>query len=143
MNDKRTPNTLGWINIKDSLPEVKVDEQGGYNGVLAYLKNNPDDGFRYIVSNTEFVRRHPEQFLYWMYLPQAPVGGKDNNARLNGDNWNPVAVLAELERIDCKEAKRLLGEASHRIVRLERALDKLGKDIAVLDEWIQKYPRKR
>ena len=75
MNDKRTPNTTSWVSVEAALPEVKIDKQEKCNGVLVYLRGEPDGGFRYMVSNTEFVRRHPEQFLYWMYLPQAPEGG--------------------------------------------------------------------
>ena len=59
------------------------------------------------------------------------------------DNWNSVGVIAQIEQIDEVEAKRLLVEACHRIARLEKAIDKLGKDIEILDEWIQSYPRKR
>ena len=65
---------LEWTNVKEALPEVKIDK-GNYNGVLAYLKEGPEGGFQYIVSNTAFVRKHPELFLYWMYLPPVPEGG--------------------------------------------------------------------
>ena len=61
-----------WISVEDALPGTRIDEQGNYDGVLAYLKEEPDGGFRCIVSNTKFVRDHPGKFLYWMPLPPAP-----------------------------------------------------------------------
>ena len=62
-----------WIDINDRLPEAQLDNSGDMNGVIAYLATKPDMGFRYMVSNAQYVRMNPSLFLYWMPLPLLPT----------------------------------------------------------------------
>ena len=76
-----------WIDINDRLPDAQLDNSGDMNGVIAYLATKPDMGFRYMVSNAQYVRMHPSLFLYWMPLPSLPipVGQPPASSTVEGD----------------------------------------------------------
>lgn len=65
--------TQKWINVNDSLPEIIYEEDGGVNCVFVKYEKAPCGGSQYGTSNTVYLNKYPERFLYWMYIEEPKV----------------------------------------------------------------------
>jgi len=88
-----------WIDINDRLPEAQLDNAGDMSGVIAYLASKREGGFRYMVSNAQYVRMHPSLFLYWMPLPSPPILKGQPSASSTGNDDPTLLKVSERLRV--------------------------------------------
>ena len=65
-----------WISVKDQLPEIKHEEDGGVNMVLVYKKDGFECSGDIQIWNTLYLHNHECSFTHWMPLPEPPKEDK-------------------------------------------------------------------
>ncbi len=61
-----------WISLKDRLPKIEHEKDGGVNCVLIYRKDGFDSGLDIQIWNTVYLHNHNCAFTHWMPLPKPP-----------------------------------------------------------------------
>ena len=61
-----------WISVKDRLPKIGYQKDGGVNCVLIYQKDGFVGGSDIQIWNTVYLHNHNCAFTHWMPLPKPP-----------------------------------------------------------------------